>query len=65
MVVRGHALPVTDEKERVRGLKALVDKYLPDYANKFGENVKSFGGRTAVYKITLEHVAGKAKRKAD
>ena len=62
VVVRGHALLVTDEKERVRGLKALVDKYLPEYANKFGENVKSFGDSTAVYKITLEQVTGKAKR---
>lgn len=62
VVVRGRALPVTDEDERLRGLKTLVEKYLSDHMDKFDENMKRFDSRTKVYKITLERVTGKARR---
>ena len=62
VVVRGHAVPVVEEGEKSRSLRLLVEKYLPEHADKFEDNVRRYGGQTSVYKITLERVTGKAKR---
>lgn len=61
-IVRGHALQVVDEHERERALWMLAEKYLPEHMDKFEENMRHSAKRTAVYKITLDQVSGKAKR---
>ena len=62
VVVRGRATLVGDVEEKTRALWALSEKYLPEHMDKFEENINHSFSRTAVYKITLEQVTGKAKR---
>ncbi len=62
VMVRGHAVRVEDEDERSRSLRLLVEKYLPEDADKFEDNMRRFASHTAVYKVTLEQVTGKARR---
>ena len=62
VIVRGRAVQVTGEQERRRSLRLLAEKYLPEYIDKFEENMQHSEKRTAVYKITVEQVTGKAKR---
>ena len=60
--MRGRAVQVTDERERYRSLRLLAEKYLPEFSDKFDENMQRSAKRTVVYKITVEQVTGKAKR---
>jgi cytidylate kinase len=62
VVIRGRAFAVSDKEEKNRSLRMLAEKYLPEHMDKFEESVNRSAGRTAVYKITLEQVSGKARR---
>lgn len=64
-MVFGRAGPVENEKEKTDALRALAEKYLPGHMDKAEGDIRKSFARTAVYRITLERVTGKAKRKKE
>lgn len=62
VVVQGRATPVTDEREKYESLIRLAEKYLPEHMDKAERDIRRSFKRTAVVKISLDLVTGKAKR---
>lgn len=62
VMVMGQAGLVEEEEEKRRSLRCLAEKYLPEHSDKIEENIARSFSRTAVYKISLDRVTGKAKR---
>lgn len=61
VIAFGTAIEITaDEKQQA--LWALVEKYSPDYRQKGKLYIDSDQHKTAVFKIMVEHVTGKARR---
>jgi nitroimidazol reductase NimA-like FMN-containing flavoprotein (pyridoxamine 5'-phosphate oxidase superfamily) len=59
----GRVFPVGEGEEKRRALLALAEKYLPDHMDKAEDSIRHLNTRTAVYRISLHLVTGKAKRK--
>lgn len=62
VVVFGRVSPVTDPAEKTRILMLLAEKYLPEHMDKAPADIAKSLARTAVYRIAIEHITGKAKR---
>ncbi len=62
VMVFGRAFEVTDREERTKALLALCEKYVPGHSEMAGK-VSAACVRSAVWKVSLDHVTGKAKRK--
>ena len=62
VMVFGRVTPVEDDDEKTRVLFALAEKYLPADMDKAEKDLTRSFKRTAVYKIAMEQVTGKAKR---
>jgi cytidylate kinase len=62
-MVFGRLSPVEDEQEKYNSLMALAAKYLPVHLDKADKDIRHSFPRTAVYKLSLDLVTGKAKRK--
>ena len=58
-VVFGRACEVCGE-EKDGALAALIDKYAPGHEEAGREHIKKDGAKTAVVKIRIEHICGKA-----
>ena len=58
----GTVASVTDEDEKFRALYALAAKYLPEHMDRAEGDIRHSLARTAVYKLTIESLTGKAKR---
>jgi len=63
VMVFGYATPVTDEEECHRALYKLAEKYLPEHMDKAEKNIQRHRARTAVYKISLDLVTGKRRKR--
>lgn len=63
-IVHGCAVVVQDAAEKQRVLLALCEKYLPDYRDEASASVAKEGPHTAVVRIDVHQLAGKAKRKS-
>jgi cytidylate kinase len=63
VMVFGRVSPVDEGEEKHRALLALARKYLPDHMDKAEDAIRHSNKRTAVYRISLNRVTGKAKRK--
>lgn len=50
---------VLDEEERIRGLRLLSEKYVPESMGDFEKEIRSSLHRTAVYRFKLEKIVGK------
>ena len=61
-MVFGRAAPVEDAEEKHRALLRLAEKYLPEHMDKAEGEISRYFSRTAVYKISLDLVTGKARR---
>ncbi|MDR1620727.1 MAG: pyridoxamine 5'-phosphate oxidase family protein [Clostridiales bacterium] len=61
-VAFGRAAPIADEAEKVAVLTQLCEKYLPAYMAHAAAEIQGSLARTAIIKITIEHITGKAKR---
>lgn len=61
VIVFGSAKEVFHE-EKVEGLMSLINKYSKDYANQGKKYINNNKEETAVYKIEIEYVTGKARR---
>ena len=64
-VVFGRVVLVEEAREKTDSLMALALKYLPDDMDKAEGDINRFFARTAVYRISLDQVTGKAKRKKE
>ncbi len=61
-VIRGRALEVTDEGEKVRALGLICEKYAPGHMDRFQETVdKSLRG-TAVWRVDISEASGKRNK---
>ncbi|MCC8194066.1 MAG: pyridoxamine 5'-phosphate oxidase family protein, partial [Deltaproteobacteria bacterium] len=62
VMVSGTAKAVTDADEKFRALYALAGKYLPDHLDKAERDIRASFARTAVYRLDIETMTGKAKQ---
>lgn len=53
---------VVDEDEKFQALYALAQKYLPDHLDKAEGDIRHSLARTAVYRLTIAQLSGKAKQ---
>lgn len=60
-VIRGKASEVTDYDEKIRGLKAICQKFTPSNMADFDNAIERSIARTAVWRIKIEEVTGKKK----
>lgn len=60
-ILRGAAREVTDEGEKVRALKMLCRRHTPANMENFDKAIARHLGKTAVWRIDLTSVTGKAK----
>ena len=60
-IVKGKVKLVEDEKEKIKAMKLICEKYIPTKMDYFDLAIKAGLKRTNVYKIEIEEV--KAKRK--
>jgi nitroimidazol reductase NimA-like FMN-containing flavoprotein (pyridoxamine 5'-phosphate oxidase superfamily) len=64
-IVFGRAVRVEDPEEKRRGLMALLHRFAPDHLeNGLAELERDFN-RTAVLRIDIHRITGKARKKAD
>jgi nitroimidazol reductase NimA-like FMN-containing flavoprotein (pyridoxamine 5'-phosphate oxidase superfamily) len=62
VIVFGKTFEVTDE-EKHTGLVEILKKYSPDFMEKGERYIKGDGPKAKVYKIVIESMTGKARRK--
>lgn len=62
VMVFGRVTPVDGREEKVRALYALAEKYLPGDMDKAEKDVARSFKHTAVYRIAIGRMTGKAKR---
>lgn len=57
----GECTEVTEDREKVRALRLLCEKYTPDNMSVFDDAVAASLARTGVYRIKILSASGKAK----
>ena len=62
VVIFGVAQEVLDAAEKTEALMAVAQKYLPEHMEKADNDIANSLSRTAVYRIQIEKITGKAKR---
>jgi nitroimidazol reductase NimA-like FMN-containing flavoprotein (pyridoxamine 5'-phosphate oxidase superfamily) len=62
VIVFGKAFEVTED-EKHRGLLELLKKYSPGFIDKGLRYIEGDGGKARVYKIVIEAMTGKARKK--
>lgn len=60
-MVKGTAVEVTDEKEKVAALRALCEKLTPDHMSAFDSEVARSFAVTCIWKIHMVQVTAKEK----
>ena len=61
-IVKGKVELVENEKERIKGMNLICEKYLPSKMKYFNMAVESCLGRTNVYKVEIESISSKRKK---
>jgi nitroimidazol reductase NimA-like FMN-containing flavoprotein (pyridoxamine 5'-phosphate oxidase superfamily) len=61
VIVHGTVVELTGD-EKHAGLMELVKKYSPGFVEEGSQYAKRDGGKTRVYKLTIESMSGKARR---
>jgi hypothetical protein len=64
-VVFGRAVRVSDPEEKRRGLVALLHRFAPEHLENGLKALDHQFGETAVLRIDIHRITGKARRKAD
>lgn len=62
-VVRGKAVKVTDDEEKITALKAICERFTPTNMPDFPNAIKMSLSRTAIWRIDIENATGKQKKK--
>ena len=63
VVVFGEVSHVEEPEEKIKSLRALSEKHLPEHMDKFDDSINSFLKITAVFSIPVDNLTGKAKNK--
>jgi nitroimidazol reductase NimA-like FMN-containing flavoprotein (pyridoxamine 5'-phosphate oxidase superfamily) len=61
-MISGTANEVADKNEKYAALRALAEKYLPEYLDKADAYIEHAFPNVAVYAIEIERLSGKARR---
>lgn len=61
-ILRGKAVEVTDEKEKIHALRLLCERHTPTNMANFDDAVSRSLFRTAVWKIDIAEITGKRKK---
>jgi nitroimidazol reductase NimA-like FMN-containing flavoprotein (pyridoxamine 5'-phosphate oxidase superfamily) len=64
-LVFGRAEEVTDETEKIHGLRLLCERFTPANMAAFDSAIEKSINRTGVWKIHIERVTGKRRRKPE
>lgn len=62
-VVRGKAVKITDDEEKIAALKAICERFAPTNMPDFPNAIKMSLSRTAIWRIDIENATGKQKKK--
>lgn len=62
-VIRGKAVLVNDDEEKITALKAICEHFTPSNMSDFENALKASLSRTAVWKIVIESATGKQKKR--
>lgn len=60
-VAFGQAARVEEDDQKIRALRLICEKYLPDHMDKFEEAIAKSLKVTDVWEIRISHITGKAK----
>lgn len=60
-VIFGNAEILQDKEEKAKGLRALVEKYSPDFKIEGEEYINRAFDATCVVRINIEHITGKQR----
>ena len=63
VIVFGRASVIAGE-ERYQALKALIEKYSPEFVSEGSAYIEKFDSRTRVVKVEIDRMTGKAKMSA-
>lgn len=61
-IVKGKVKLVEDNKEKIKAMKSICEKYTPGKMKYFNMAVESGLGRTNVYKVEIESIRSKRKK---
>lgn len=61
-IVKGVAYEVLDDSEKVRALRLLCMRHIPTNMSDFDNAIDRSLARTAVFKVSIEEITGKAKK---
>jgi uncharacterized protein len=61
-VVFGRAALVTSAEEKSKALKLLTDRFCADFPEQVEEALEKWGPKTAIIRIEIERITGKAHR---
>ena len=61
-IVRGKAVEMTEDEEKIHALRILCEKLTPANMSNFDEAIERSLRRTAVWRIDIEEITAKAKR---
>ncbi len=63
VIAVGTAVEVTDAEEKIQALRALCQKLTPEHMEGFERAIESSLAVTAIWRIDLEQMEGKARRR--
>ena len=63
VIVTGTVLEVTDPQEKTAALHALCERLTPNDMDAFPAAVEKSLAVTAIWKVEMDHISGKAKLK--
>lgn len=61
-IIRGKALEVTDDEEKIHGLWLICTRHTPSNMQNFDKAIEKSLSRTAIWKIQIEEITGKRKK---
>lgn len=61
-IVKGVASEVLEDNEKIQALRLICQRHTPLNMNDFDNAIKRSLSRTAIYKVSIEEITGKAKK---
>lgn len=61
-IVKGTVYEITNDNEKIQALKMLCERHTPTNMTDFNNAIKRSLFRTAVFKISIDEITGKAKK---
>ena len=62
VIAFGSVAEVTDEEERLKVFRKIVDKFSPDFKEAGEKYINSAGPAAKIYGLTVEHITAKGKK---